>query len=275
MSDKYTDPKVSLFALMSVPDRSLTLYFLQLRDEVKEEMKQGDKGGAPGQWSARKAQMMASEYKKRGGGYKTDKSEQDSRQKHLNEWTEEEWQTKDGSGSAKKDNGTQQRYLPKKAWEKMSEKEKKETDEKKQKEGKSEGKQFVGNTDKAKQSRKEAQEETHDGQEESNDGPRRSTRKRSAPSSEKESTAKESGGAKSKKQKTDSSASDNKSKAKSTKSNGTSKKSKDDSNKEDEEDGKTYGSKHDKASPPEGTKQASKDNLPSKGQQVHWKAMPG
>ena len=67
----------------------------------------------------------------------------------------------------------------------------------------------------------------------------------------------------------------NKSKAKSTKSNGTSKKSKDDSNKEDEEDGKTYGSKHDKASPPEGTKQASKDNLPSKGQQVHWKAMPG
>lgn len=46
--DKYTDP--------------------ELRDEVKEEIHQGDKGGAPGQWSARKAQMMASEYKKRGGG---------------------------------------------------------------------------------------------------------------------------------------------------------------------------------------------------------------
>jgi hypothetical protein len=40
--EKYTDPK--------------------LRDEVKEEIHNGDKGGAPGQWSARKAQMMAQEY---------------------------------------------------------------------------------------------------------------------------------------------------------------------------------------------------------------------
>jgi hypothetical protein len=40
--EKYSDPK--------------------LRDEVKEEIHNGDKGGAPGQWSARKAQMMAAEY---------------------------------------------------------------------------------------------------------------------------------------------------------------------------------------------------------------------
>ena len=39
--DKYTDPK--------------------LRDEVKKDIQESDKGGAPGQWSARKAQMMASE----------------------------------------------------------------------------------------------------------------------------------------------------------------------------------------------------------------------
>ena len=39
--EKYTDPK--------------------LRDEVKEEIHNSDKGGAPGQWSARKAQMMAQE----------------------------------------------------------------------------------------------------------------------------------------------------------------------------------------------------------------------
>lgn len=26
----------------------------ELREEVKEELKEGDKGGAPGQWSARK-----------------------------------------------------------------------------------------------------------------------------------------------------------------------------------------------------------------------------
>ena len=30
----------------------------------------GSKGGKPGQWSARKAQMVASAYKKAGGGYK-------------------------------------------------------------------------------------------------------------------------------------------------------------------------------------------------------------
>lgn len=42
--DKYSDPK--------------------LRDEVKQEIHESDKGGAPGQWSARKAQMMAQEYAK-------------------------------------------------------------------------------------------------------------------------------------------------------------------------------------------------------------------
>lgn len=40
-----------------------------LRDKVKQDIQDSDKGGAPGQWSARKAQSMASEYKKRGGEY--------------------------------------------------------------------------------------------------------------------------------------------------------------------------------------------------------------
>lgn len=40
--------------------------------------------------------MMASEYKKRGGRYTTDKKDQDESQKHLSEWIEEEWQTKEG-----------------------------------------------------------------------------------------------------------------------------------------------------------------------------------
>jgi hypothetical protein len=93
-------------------------------------------------------------YKKRGGGYNTDKSQQDGSQKHLSEWTEEEWQTKEGSGHAKKDDGTEKRYLPKKAWEKMSEKEKEETEEKKEEGGK-EGRQYVGNTEKARESRRE------------------------------------------------------------------------------------------------------------------------
>jgi len=36
----------------------------------QESIKAGGKGGAPGQWSARKAQMLAMQYKKKGGGYK-------------------------------------------------------------------------------------------------------------------------------------------------------------------------------------------------------------
>ena len=34
------------------------------------KIKAGSKGGKPGQWSARKAQMLAKEYKAKGGGYK-------------------------------------------------------------------------------------------------------------------------------------------------------------------------------------------------------------
>jgi hypothetical protein len=41
-----------------------------LRKSIFERIKAGGKGGAPGQWSARKAQMVAQQYKKAGGGYK-------------------------------------------------------------------------------------------------------------------------------------------------------------------------------------------------------------
>ena len=37
---------------------------------IVASVKAGGKGGAPGQWSARKAQMLASAYKKAGGGYR-------------------------------------------------------------------------------------------------------------------------------------------------------------------------------------------------------------
>ena len=40
-----------------------------LRESIKKRITAGSKGGKPGQWSARKAQMVASEYKKAGGGY--------------------------------------------------------------------------------------------------------------------------------------------------------------------------------------------------------------
>jgi len=41
-----------------------------MRKRLFNRIKAGGKGGAPGQWSARKAQMLASAYKKAGGGYK-------------------------------------------------------------------------------------------------------------------------------------------------------------------------------------------------------------
>jgi hypothetical protein len=41
-----------------------------MRKSLFESIKSGGKGGAPGQWSARKAQMLAMQYKKKGGGYK-------------------------------------------------------------------------------------------------------------------------------------------------------------------------------------------------------------
>jgi hypothetical protein len=41
-----------------------------MRKQIFERIKAGGKGGKPGQWSARKAQMLAVEYKKSGGGYK-------------------------------------------------------------------------------------------------------------------------------------------------------------------------------------------------------------
>lgn len=40
-----------------------------LRKALFNRIKAGTKGGDPGEWSARKAQLLAVQYKKRGGGY--------------------------------------------------------------------------------------------------------------------------------------------------------------------------------------------------------------
>ncbi len=100
-----------------------------LREKLKQKIMAGDKGGQPGQWSARKAQLLAAEYKKEGGGYK--KGGPAEGQKHLKAWTEEKWKTADGKPAAR--GKTTSRYLPEKAWDKLSPAEKKATDEKKKK----------------------------------------------------------------------------------------------------------------------------------------------
>ena len=41
-----------------------------MRKRMFNSIRAGSKGGKPGQWSARKAQLLASRYKKAGGGYK-------------------------------------------------------------------------------------------------------------------------------------------------------------------------------------------------------------
>jgi hypothetical protein len=130
--EKYTDP--------------------DLRKKIKEEIKASDKGGKPGQWSARKSQLLTKEYEKRGGGYKGNKGES---QKNLEKWTEEDWQTQEGDSRARSGDETA-RYLPKEAWEKLSDDEKRETENKKR-EGSRQGQQHVANTDEAKQARKGSQ----------------------------------------------------------------------------------------------------------------------
>ena len=41
-----------------------------MRKNLFSRIKAGSKGGKPGQWSARKAQMLAKQYKAKGGGYR-------------------------------------------------------------------------------------------------------------------------------------------------------------------------------------------------------------
>lgn len=41
-----------------------------MRKRLFQRIKAGGKGGRPGQWSARKAQMLAKAYKAAGGGYR-------------------------------------------------------------------------------------------------------------------------------------------------------------------------------------------------------------
>ena len=41
-----------------------------MRKNLFNKIKAGSRGGKPGQWSGRKAQLLAAEYRKKGGGYR-------------------------------------------------------------------------------------------------------------------------------------------------------------------------------------------------------------
>ena len=75
-----------------------------LWERVKAEVTASDKGGRPGQWSARKAQRSVQLYKERGGGYLGPKDPDNA----LARWTDQDWRTRSGGESLK----TAERYLP-------------------------------------------------------------------------------------------------------------------------------------------------------------------
>ena len=133
-TDNYTDP--------------------ELRERIKAEVTAGDKGGRPGQWSARKAQMVAHDYEAQGGGYKHERTEA---QNSLKDWGDEHWHTADGKPAIQGEET--HRYLPDEAWRELSPEEKKATDKKKVA-GSKKGEQFVANTPAASKARKHA--ETHE-----------------------------------------------------------------------------------------------------------------
>jgi hypothetical protein len=90
MSDVYTAPR--------------------LRQRLKVRILAGAKGGAPGQWSARKAQLLALQYARAGGGYLT--RSRTPRQRSLRRWTQQRWRTRSGRPSTQGPGATGERYLP-------------------------------------------------------------------------------------------------------------------------------------------------------------------
>lgn len=96
----------------SSPRRSAVKTKPALWAKIVAQVKAGDKGGNPGQWSARKAQIAVAKYKATGGGYKGTKSAKNS----LVRWTKQQWRTKSGRPSGE----TGERYLPSKAIKSLS-----------------------------------------------------------------------------------------------------------------------------------------------------------
>ena len=91
----------------------------RLWERIKNRVKSGSKGGPPGKWSARKAQLSVALYKKSGGRYKGKKTSSNS----LSKWSKEQW----GYVGAKK----KSRYLPKVVRQHLSPREKREENRRK------------------------------------------------------------------------------------------------------------------------------------------------
>jgi len=117
-----------------------------LRERIKNRIMAGSDGGRPGQWSARKAQLLAVRYRAAGGGYKKGKKPT-KKQRSLRKWTREKWRTSDGKPALR--DGKMRRYLPDKVWGRLTASQRAATNRKKI-EGDKRGRQFVPNTEVAR-----------------------------------------------------------------------------------------------------------------------------
>lgn len=120
-----------------------------------------------GKHSARAMQLALKLYKQRGGGFKGPKPT--AKTNKMKKWTKQKWMylsdfkkkkdknkldesdlvfQKNFDYTNDDDNDAKGRYLPEAKWESLSESERKATDQKKKRQGKS--KQYVSNTEKAK-----------------------------------------------------------------------------------------------------------------------------
>ncbi len=102
----------------------------KLWEKIKKQVTASTQGGNKGQWSARKAQIAVRKYKESGGTYIGQKQKDNS----LKKWSDQDWQY---AGKEKKS-----RYLPKKAIQALTDKEKAATNKAKR-EGTKKGQQFV------------------------------------------------------------------------------------------------------------------------------------
>jgi len=123
-----------------------------MRERLRSEIRAAAKGGEPGTWSARKSQLLTLAYQKAGGGYL--QQHPNSKQKSLQSWTGQDWQTSDGKAARR--SNTTARYLPAKAWDDLTPAQRKAANAKKQAGAKA-GKHNVPNTAAAKQARKHAE----------------------------------------------------------------------------------------------------------------------
>ena len=95
----------------------------RLWESIKKKVMSGSKGGPKGRWSARKAQLLVSQYKAKGGKFKGKKSKHNS----LSKWSREKWDYISKSGRKSK----RGRYLPEKVRRSLTPAEKRRENKKK------------------------------------------------------------------------------------------------------------------------------------------------